>query len=86
MNRRAPCDVEVQIGEIVVEGVAPAEWPRAAAAMESELTRLVASRGAMMGPSAHSIDVVTAQVAPAASPETVGAEIARAIFLGMAGS
>lgn len=81
--RPAP-SVELEIGELVLHGFAPADRHRIGAAVERELARLIGERALadQLGQPAErtQLDGGTVELAADASAELIGAQIARAIF------
>ncbi|MBN1262102.1 MAG: hypothetical protein JXB35_15595 [Anaerolineae bacterium] len=80
-------DVRVHIETLVLEGFPPQEQGRIARAVEQELARLYATQetGRVI-PETGVIDHVDAgsfEVAPGASPDAIGAQVARAIYRGL---
>lgn len=76
-----PARVELHIEELVVHGVAPAEARRLGAAVERELTRLLAERGV---PAAWQTDggVDHLDGGSVRAGENLGADAARAVYGG----
>jgi hypothetical protein len=73
--------IELRIGELVLEGVAPAEAGAVGAALEHELARLVGEHGAPSRPAA--IDEAPAaeiERRPGEPPAALGARVAGAIY------
>ncbi len=71
--------VEVHIDELALDGVLPADRERVAEAASRELTRLLAASNAWEGGPA-SVDVEAAELAAGgATPEALGAGVARAV-------
>lgn len=81
-----PRAVELHIEELVLHGFAPGDRHRIADAVERELARLFAERGvpAGLGDGFESprLDAGSFDFAPGARAETVGEEVARAIYGG----
>lgn len=82
-----PRQIEVTIDELVLEGVSPAEKLRVAATVEKELGRLLAERGLPEGLQAGgtrgSVDGGSFARAERATPSTVGAQVAAAVYRGL---
>ena len=82
-----PRAIEVTIGELVLEGVSPAERLRIGAALESELGRLLAERGLPEGvgggPRRDVVDGGSFVRGPRATPSSVGAQVAAAVYSGL---
>ena len=84
-----PSGVELEIEELALDGFAPGDRHRIAAAVERELARLFVERG--VPPSlgragwVDRVDGGTFEAKPRAKPETTGAQIAQAIYGGLAG-
>ena len=70
--------VEVVIDDLVLSGFAPADRDRIAAAASRELERLLEARPEWAGVPSE-VAVTSLGVGPGASPEVVGAEVARAL-------
>ena len=79
-------DIEIHIEELVLEGFAPHERQRVAAALEQHLARLLAERGADAllgrGGSVARLDGGSFNVAPGAKADSTGEQIAQAIYRG----
>ena len=82
-------NVELHIEELVLHGFAPGERYRIGEAVERELQRLLAEQGA---PNLFNGNVELAQmnagtfnVEPNAKSETIGAQVAQAVYEGMKG-
>jgi hypothetical protein len=88
MSRRdAPRpNIELHIEELVLEGFAPHERHRVAAAVEQHLAQLLAEHGATAllarGGEVARLDGGSFNVAPRAKPESAGEQIARAVYGG----
>ena len=80
-------NIEVQIGELVLYGFAPGKYYRIDKAVERELTRLFMER--LVPPSlATNADVAhlnggTFQMVSGSKPETIGAQVAQAVYEGL---
>jgi L-2-hydroxyglutarate oxidase LhgO len=85
--KRTSAAVEVNIEELRLTGFPAGEGRRLRRAVEQELARLIAAAPAAGLPGqAAEVDHVDAgrlRFAPGASPHTVGAQIARAVFSGL---
>jgi hypothetical protein len=81
-----PRSVELHIEELVLHGFAPGDRHRIADAVERELARLFAEQGVpdalQSGFESPRVDAGSFQMAPDSRAETVGAEVARAIYGG----
>jgi hypothetical protein len=81
--------VELHIEELVLHGFAPGDRHRIGDAVERELARLVAEQGTpqLFGDSVELTRVNAGEfnILQGASPESVGAQIARAVYGGMSG-
>ena len=82
-------NIELHIEELVLHGFAPSDRYHIGEAVELELQRLLAERGA---PHLFSSDIELARmnagtfnVEPNAKSEMIGAQVARAIYEGMKG-
>lgn len=82
----APKNIELSIGELVLEGFPAGDRCRIAAGVQGELTRLLSEPGAL----SLGHDVERAQlhagsftVAHGTSAKTIGAQIARAVITGL---
>jgi hypothetical protein len=80
-------DIRVEIEALVLAGFEARQARRIAAALESELGRLLQEEGAP-GAWASSwevaqLEVEPIQISPPHSPETIGAQAARAIYRGL---
>jgi hypothetical protein len=80
-------DIRVEIEALVLAGFEARQARRIAAALESELGRLLQEEGAP-GAWASSwevaqLEVEPIQISPRHSPETIGAQAARAIYRGL---
>jgi len=79
--------IDLHIEELVLDGFAPGDRHRIGAALERELTRLLAERGVPAswerGGEAPRLDGGTFEAKPGARPERVGAQIAQSVFRGM---
>lgn len=80
----APPRIEIEIGELVLDGFAPESRHRIGDALERELARLLAERpisGELAG--GERLDAGAFSMAPGASPEQLGAAIAGAVRGGL---
>jgi hypothetical protein len=79
-------NVELHIDELVLHGFAAADRARIGAAVEQELTRLIARQGLPAGlgsgATAH-LDGGSFTVAPTASPDGIGAQVALSVLGGI---
>lgn len=79
-----PRSVELYIEELVLHGFAPGDRHRISDAVERELSRLVAEQGApgLFGGDAELMQVNAGEfnLKEKASPESVGAQVAQAIY------
>ncbi|HEX8116016.1 MAG TPA: hypothetical protein VF521_01975 [Pyrinomonadaceae bacterium] len=83
MKRHAA--IELHVGELVLEGFAPAERHAVADAFERELTRLLNTHGlpnSRPGEAAR-LDAGSVRVAPGLGAKAAGAQIARAVYGGL---
>jgi hypothetical protein len=82
-----PSSIELHIDELILHGFAPIDRAPIAAAIERELGRLLAERGAppgwAQGADLARLDGGSFDVAPGAGADAVGAQVARAIYNGM---
>ena len=81
-------NVRLHIEELVLEGFPPGDRHRIAEAVQAELARLFADEGVPSGPasgeSAPTLDGGTFPVAPQAGPSRIGAQVAQAVYRGLA--
>jgi hypothetical protein len=80
--------LDLRIDELVLHGFAPSDRDALAAAVERELTRLLADEGLPAGlPSTERfrVDGGAFTVRDGAGPDAVGAQVARAVYQGLAG-
>ncbi|MGI9182852.1 MAG: hypothetical protein ACR2H9_20435 [Longimicrobiaceae bacterium] len=83
-----PARIELEIGELVLHGVAPGDRHRIGAAVERELARLLAERG--LSPSLTQngevarLDAGALHVAPGARAESIGRQVAQSVHRGLA--
>lgn len=87
MTANGPQAIELHIEELVLHGFDPADRAGLAAAVEQALGRLLAARGlppgvAQTGALAR-LDGGSFTVAPGANAETMGAQVAQAIYGGL---
>jgi hypothetical protein len=76
-------EMEIHIEEVVLRNFSPADRSRIGDALESELTNLVKQHGLSTTASSISIDRLDAgsfKVAPGAKAQTVGGQVAKAVF------
>jgi hypothetical protein len=77
-------DIELHIEELVLEGFAPHERQRFAAALEQHLAQLLAERGAdallERGGEVARLDAGSFDAAPSAGAEALGAQVAKALY------
>lgn len=85
MNR---ANVELHIEELVLRGFAPGDRDRIAGAVERRLTHLIATGGVgpalAQGGGVARLDGGAFDVAPRSSAETVGGQVAQAVYKGLA--
>lgn len=77
--------IELQIDELILHGFAPDERYRIGAAIERELTRLLAERGLSLGIETDGLDLGRVDggdfaVPHDASGQAIGTQVARAVF------
>jgi len=81
--------IELNIEELVLHGFAPGDRYRIGEAVEQELTRMLADRGvpkSMEGDrEVASVDGGAIEVATGSRAETVGMQVARAVYGGLRG-
>ena len=79
-----PHSIELHIEELVLHGFAPGDRYRIADAVERELARLFAEQGVPPSLAQNNhvarLDGRAFEVAPQAKPETMGVQIARAVY------
>jgi hypothetical protein len=79
--------IDLHIEELVLEGFRPADRHRIGAAVERELARLLAERGLppglAQGADLPRLDGGSFEAKPGARPETVGRQVAGAVYGGM---
>lgn len=79
-----PISIELQIDELLLTGFAPGDRGRIAAALSSELTRLLLEHGLppalLHGGNFDRIDGGAFQLKSGERPETVGRQIAASVF------
>jgi len=79
--------IDLHIEELVLEGFRPADRHRIGAAVERELARLLAERGLppglAQGVDLPRLDGGSFEAKPGARPETVGRQVAGAVYGGM---
>jgi hypothetical protein len=80
-------DIEVYIEELVLHGFAPGERYAIGEMVQRELTRLFAERGMppslSQGAEIARLNGGAFDVRPGAKPQTVGAQVARAVYRGL---
>lgn len=80
--------VELHVEELLLHGFSPADRARVGAAVERELARLLAERGLppglAQGGEFPDLQGGSFRAAAGAPPEAVGAQVARAIYGGLA--
>lgn len=79
--------IHLHIDELVLDGFPPISRRGIAAATEAELARLLAEGGAPTGLQAGAVarlDGGSFDLAPQAGPEAIGAQVAQAVYRGMA--
>ncbi|MGW3073485.1 hypothetical protein [Kitasatospora sp. NPDC001132] len=80
--------IEVEIGELVLDGFARIDHDRLAAAFRSELTRLVEARGVPLAVGGdRTLDVLSGlpPLPAGVSPQRLGEALARAVHSGLSG-
>lgn len=79
--------VELHIEELVLEGFSPGDRYRIGAAVEAELARLLEERGVpgslKSGREIEGINGGSFEVAPGSRAETVGSQVAKAVYGGL---
>lgn len=84
-----PQRIALHIDELVLHGVPPAQRHRVGEAMREELSRLVAEQGLPPGVAAAALaprlDAGAIHVTPGATPESLGARVAQAVYAGLGG-
>lgn len=77
-------DVEIEIGELVLEGFSPFERYRMGEAVQRELTRLFLEQGVALhlqrGGEIENVDAGAIRLEANASGESTGAQIAQAVY------
>jgi len=80
-------NVDLHIEELVLEGFAPGDRHRIGAAVERELARLIVERGVpaglAAGGEAQRVDGGSFEVKPGGRAESVGRQVAGAVYGGM---
>ena len=76
-------NLEITIDALHVDGLPAADLGTLGAALEGELTRLVAERGVPAGYTGGEIAIDTVRVDANAGADAVGVQIAQAIFRGL---
>jgi hypothetical protein len=83
-------DIDLDIDELVLHGFAPADGEQIGAAIRHELARLVAEQGLPAGLGTGAaiprLDGGAFQVAAGATTDTIGAQVAHAVYGGLARS
>ncbi|MFJ6620683.1 hypothetical protein ACIQOW_24295 [Kitasatospora sp. NPDC091335] len=80
--------IEVEIGELVLDGFAHLDHDRLAAAFRRELTRLVKARGVPLAAGGdRTLDLLSGlpPLPPGTSPQRLGEALARAVHTGLSG-
>ncbi|MET8546444.1 hypothetical protein ABZW03_38375 [Kitasatospora sp. NPDC004799] len=80
--------IEVEIGELVLDGFARIDHDRLTAAFRSELTRLVEARGVPLAAGGdRALDLLSGlpPLPAGASPQRLGEALARAVHAGLSG-
>jgi len=81
-------NVRLRIEELVLDGFPPGDRYSIAAAVEAELARLLAEQGAppglANGGTVSALDGGSFDVAPDARPDRIGAQVAQAVYGGLA--
>src|SRR5262249_30175456 len=79
-----PSSIELHVDELILHGFAPHDRAIIAAAVERELGRILAERGApprwAQGADVARLDGGSFSMAPGAGADAVGAQVARAIY------
>lgn len=88
VSQRGPAEIVLHVEELVLEGFPARDRWRIAAAVEAELTRLVAEGGLPPGllTGAGTINVIDADgfaPGPADRPEAIGTQVAGAVYAGL---
>jgi membrane carboxypeptidase/penicillin-binding protein len=81
-------NVMLHIGELILDGIDVSDPARLQAAVEAELARLVAEHGlnsAGITRAAASLNAASIHIAPGAGTQTLGAQIASAVFARLRG-
>ena len=80
-------NVNLRIDELVLNGFPPGDRYRIAAAMETELARLLTAQGVPPGLASGKVvpvlDAGSFRIAPDARPQQIGTQIAQALFGGL---
>lgn len=80
-------DVRLRIDELVLHGFPASDRYRIAAAVETELARLLAEQGVppglAKGKSVPVLDTGSIRLSPDAGPQRIGTQIARSLFGGL---
>jgi hypothetical protein len=82
-------DIELHIGQLVLDDMSPAQRRRVAAALKAECERLVAEQGLPAGwtPGAEiDLPAHSVTVAHGSGPEEIGAAVARSVWGRVAGA
>ena len=86
MSLRTRPDIDLTIDELLLRGFPYAGRERVAEAVEEELVRLIEERGvpaAMQTGDVARLSAPVVQLAPAATPDVIGRQIARALYEGL---
>ena len=87
-----PARIELHIEELVLHGFAPGDRASIGAAVQAELVRLLAEHGAPAGwgrgadAAAERLDGGEFALAPGARADSIGAQVARAVYGSLGGS
>ena len=82
-----PAEIELRVGELVLHGFEPKDRHRIGLAMENELGRLLAERGAPrsldQGREIPQLTGGSFEVAPGAGAGSIGVQVAQAVYGGL---
>ncbi|NTX07787.1 hypothetical protein HUA74_42535 [Myxococcus sp. CA051A] len=81
-----PRRIRLHIDELVLHGIAPAHREQVGEAVRQELTRLLATEGlpqGLAGGEVARLDAGAVHVTPHAAPQSLGAQVARAVYSGL---
>ncbi|MCP3166319.1 hypothetical protein [Myxococcus qinghaiensis] len=81
-----PRRISLHIDELVLHGVSPAHREQVGEAVRQELSRLLATEGLPQGFSGGEVarlDAGAVHVTPHAAPQSLGAQVARAVYSGL---